>query len=125
MRPRRVQIRILSAFVFLILSIFLWFGGCAKKTSADTDSSMSGMPMMQEDPRSIKFVEGEIREVYPKELIVHTRKDVTLKFAWDNETTITPSGFHLIPGMSVRISIDHIPVGMRAKTIEVQGRSHG
>jgi len=100
----------------------LFLGGCSKKNvTVDQPEAIPTMPMMmKEDPRSIKSVEGVIQEVDADHLVVHTKKNVSLKFKRDGQTEVSPSGKKLAVGMSVKIEIDHISVGMRAKSVQVE-----
>jgi len=106
----------------LVLTLFSV--GCAKKvetpapTPATTMPAMN-MPMMKEDPRSIMSVEGTIKEVSLDQIVVFTQKQVSLKFKIDSDTVIKPK-HKLVPGMQVKVEIQHLPYGMKAKTIELQ-----
>ncbi len=84
-----------------------------------SDAPMS-MPMMKEDPRSIKSIEGEIQELDKSQIVVFTKKKVSLKFQMDEKTDIRPEGRKLQPGMNVKVEIDHLRRGMRAKEIDIQ-----
>lgn len=116
--------------VFLCIVGVFFIAGCGKKAATTpmkprNDLPLSGsrgmeLPMMKEDPRSIKSVKGVVREVQKNSLIVFTSKHVTLRFAWDKKTRIIPAGTVPVPGMRVKIEIDHIPAGMRAEEITVE-----
>lgn len=110
-----------------VVFITAFFFGCTKKSespppsppvSHEAQMPAMNMPMMKEDPRSIKSVEGTIKEVSINEIVVFTRKEVTLKFKVDADTVIQPKEA-LIPGMCVTIEIQHLPYGMKAKKIQI------
>lgn len=109
----------------ILFSSLLFSLGCGKNNPSSSNSQNSTEPpipaglMMKEDPRSIKHVEGNLLEVDSDHLVIHTRKNVSLKFKRDSKTKVVPQGAVLSPGTDVRIDIEHIPVGMRADRIEV------
>lgn len=102
----------------LAVGMFLFSAGCSKK-SVMPPGHMA-MPMMKEDPRSIMSVEGVVEEMDSGQLVVHTKKNVHLKFQEDEKTIVAPAGKKLVVGMNVKIEIEHLPRGMRAKTVQIQ-----
>jgi ABC-type Fe3+-hydroxamate transport system substrate-binding protein len=117
--------------VFCLASILFMAGGCSKNSSQNTSdqnsmppmmqqqSPMAGMPMMKENPLSIKEVTGEIQEVNQKEMIVFTTKGVTLRFGITKDTIVVPKGKKLVPGLKVKIHIQHVPQGMNAGEVDI------
>lgn len=97
--------------------------GTPSPQSHETFPPAGEMPMtvMKEDPRSIKSVEGIVQEITPQLLVVHTQKNVSLKFKRDEKTAIQPAETKIAVGNRVKIEIEHLPLGMRAKTVMVQG----
>ena len=116
-----LKLIICSGILFLLVS-------CKNSAKAPPEESMAeptlpsnhGPMMMKEDPKSIKSVEGSIQELDPNYLVLYTKKNVSLKFKQDEKTKIEPSGEKLQKGMRVKIEIEHLPRGMRAKKIFIE-----
>jgi hypothetical protein len=118
-----------------LASLILFVGaGCSKKAKTpqsqplasqsslppmtSQQNPMLGMPMMKENPMTIKQVTGVIEGVQKKTLIL-SAKGVILKFGLTPKTEVLPKGRKLISGLKVKIMIKHVPSGMEAKEVDI------
>jgi hypothetical protein len=117
------------ATVGLVGLLFFAGVGCSKKVKAPQPQSslppmtakqnpMIGMPMMKENPMTIKQVTGVIESANKKQLIL-SAKGVVLKFGLTPKSEVLPKGGKLVPGMKVTIMVKHVPSGMDAKEIKI------
>lgn len=109
---------------FLLMAVLLFSFGCQKKKPEPGVSPMqptqghTGKGGMAKDPRAIKEVEGDVDDIGPGVLIL-SKGTMKLKFTLAVDTKVIPEGTSLTRGQHVKITIEHMPVGMKAKVVEV------